>query len=159
MARRPTADHADGLQLIHTLSDGKQTRHGPKRLSTKVHIQPSGNHTLPKVSQLIAERNHAVVKKLHLINGDKISCKVQAITELSAISYRDSRLFETVVGGNRGLTVPAVNGVFENLDLLTCDLRTTEAANQFLGFPAKHTAAYNLNPAATGFAIHRELLS
>jgi hypothetical protein len=76
MARRPAADHADGLQLIHTLSDSEQTRHRTKRLSAKVHVQSSANHTLPKVSQLIAERNHTVVKKLHLINGDEISCKV-----------------------------------------------------------------------------------
>jgi hypothetical protein len=155
MTGRPPTDHTDGLEFVDALRKRQQRRHRTKGLAAKVHIQAGADHALPLISQGIAGCGDAFIKELHFVDGNDVSIRFYQRGELFTVSDGDSLGPKTVVGSNRGLTVPSINAVLEDLNLLSGNLGAAKTTEQLLSFAAEHAATDDFNPTTAGLTIHR----
>ena len=144
-ACRVTADHTDGLKLVHFLGDGQQQRDRPKGFAAEIHIQAGAYHPVSLLSQFVALRHNPVVKKLNLVDSDNTGGGIDQLSDLITGLYRDRVQLETIVRGNRLRGVPYINSGLENLDALLRYRGAAQTSHQLLSLAAKHATADDLD--------------
>ena len=63
------ASDANGMHFCHFVSDGTQSRYGPKWNSLEVHVQSGDDDSHAPVGELIADVHEVVIQELRFINA------------------------------------------------------------------------------------------
>ena len=113
--------------------------------TTVILIKSGNDHPFPVIRKFVADCNDGHIEELYLIDPDDLSILCQCG---DLIRFIDDDGFEglsivrdDLIGG-----VTIVDTRFEDDDLLTCDLRSAQSADEFFGLTAEHAAGDDLDP-------------
>jgi hypothetical protein len=84
-----TADHTDGVELVHAFGAGHQRRHGTKRLAAEISIESGYQHTDAAGCEFIGDLNDFTIKELCFIDSNNSCNRVQSCANLGGSGNRD----------------------------------------------------------------------
>ena len=137
-ARRPAADHADGMQLVQHVGFGHQDGHRAEGFAAEIGIEAGDNYLNTALSQFLGEGDDVGVEELGFVNSHDCRCGVQLGQERAGMWDWPGRVLAAGVGSDLFECVTVVNDRLEDLHFLTRDSGPPQSADQFIRLPAEH---------------------
>ena len=145
-AGRGAADHADGLEFVHRLSQGHDARHRTEGLAAKIHVKPRHDDADAASGKRLGDVGDPPVEELGLVDGRDRNAFRQVVEDVGAPAHRHGFHPRSVMRGDLAAVVPGVEHRLEYRNPLARDLRPTHAADELLALPAEHAATDHLDP-------------
>ncbi len=140
-----TTNDANGLKFIDLIGLGEEEGDGAKRFPAEVHVQPGDDDAEATVGEAVGDFGDFGVEELGFINAHDGGVALQMGEDRAGRVNGHGFKNVAIVGRDFFYGIPIVDDGFENLYLLTGDGGAAQAANQFVGFAAKHGADDDFN--------------
>src|SRR5688500_439369 len=153
VARRVAAHHADGVRLGDVFGDRHHDGHRLERPAQVIGVEPGDDDAFAAAGELRAGGGQILVEELRLVDGDDFSVVVDKPQQLSRAADLHTLYPHLAMRDDFRFGEPVIEGRFEDLDLLACNLRTAKPADELFAFAAEHTAGNYLNPPVAGASM------
>lgn len=145
MAGGSATIHADRPKFYDFIGNGEEARHGAKRFSTEVLIQPRANDFLAFIRQLNGKIDDGVVKELNFLNENDLSVSLDFCTQVGDIFYRQRLMLYAHMGNHHRFIVSVIDLGFEDLNLFLGVQGSSSATDEFFGFSGEHRSTNDDN--------------
>jgi hypothetical protein len=121
------------VQFVDDLGDREQLGDRTERFPPEVHVGTGDDDTQAPIGEVVDDTNQATVQKLRLVDADDLRFRPNELGDLKRRGYGLRLDAGTVVRTDPlDPTVPPIQVRLEDLDVLSGDHGTTQAAQQFL---------------------------
>jgi hypothetical protein len=145
--RRSAASYTDSERFRDVLGDREQLGNGIKGTATVILIQAGHDDALSHIREPIADNNQLEIEKLGLVNADDLRAAINQLRNLASSADKLRLHLHIAVADDVVIAESAIDGRFENLNALLCDLRPPQSTDELFTLSAEHTSADHFNPA------------
>ncbi len=140
-----TANHADGIELVHAFGLSHECGHAAKGFAAKIGIEPGNQDADAAVGQFLHYADNFVIEELGFIDPYDGGFGFDVGEDIGGPLNGQGVELAAGMGGDFFYMITVINDGFENLDILPGDGSPAQPADQFIGFATKHRAGNDFN--------------